>query len=73
MNPKKLRNTIPFKTQSVLVVDNDLGTALKVWKKMLKENNTIEECYDRKFYNKPSRTKRLQNQIAVYLQSKEPK
>jgi len=73
LNPKKLKNVIPFKTNSILVVDNDLNTALKVWKKMLKENKTVEGCFDRKFYNKPSKTKRLQNQIAVYLQSKEPK
>jgi hypothetical protein len=40
---------------------------------MLKENNTIEDCYENKFYNKPSRQKRLAKNTAIYLQSKEVK
>jgi ribosomal protein S21 len=73
LHPKKLRNIVPGKVQSIKVVDNDLSTALKVWKKMLKENNTIEDCYENKFYNKPSRQKRLAKNTAIYLQSKEAK
>jgi len=71
MHPKKLKSVVPGRMNSVQVVDQDLSTALKVWKRMLKENNTIEDCYDRKFYKKPSQIRRLELNTARFLQSKQ--
>lgn len=71
MHPKKINSIVPRRLSSVQVVDNDINFAIKSWKKILKENQTIEGLYERKFYKKPSQRKRLQKQIAVYLQTKE--
>lgn len=70
MNPKKLNSVIPGKLSSIKVVDGNVEMALKVWKKMLKENETIEDLYSKKYYQKPSVQKRLKMQTAIYLQNK---
>lgn len=73
MHPKKLNTIIPGKLSSIRVVDGNVEMALRNWKKMLKENKTIESCYDQKFYVKPSDSNRLAKNTAVYLQQKEAK
>lgn len=70
MLTKKIRSIRQRNISSIEVVDNDLNSAIRIWKRMLKENNTIEECYDRKFFQKPSRKKRDQFLIAQYIENK---
>ena len=72
MNPisKKFKCVNSGRPNSV-IVDGDLAYALKVWKKLLKDSNTMQECYDRKFYRKPSERGRLKMQLAKFIQSKE--
>lgn len=70
MHPKKLNTIIPGKLSSIRVVDGNIEMALRNWKKMLKENKTIEACYDQKFYVKPSDSKRLRLENAKYLENK---
>jgi ribosomal protein S21 len=72
MNPtsKKFKAISSGQTNSV-VVDNDLSYALKVWKRLLKDTNVMQECYDRKFYRKPSEIRRLRSNLAKYTQHKE--
>ena len=79
MNPnsKKIKAINPGYLSSVCV-NNDLTYALKLWKQMLKGNsnhpagNIIQECYDRKFFEKPSLTRRKKLDTAKYNQGKEP-
>lgn len=72
MNPtsKKFKSINSGRPNSVNV-DGDLNYALKAWKKIVKDANIMQECYDRKFYRKPSERNRLQMQLAVYVQTKE--
>ena len=73
MNPnsKKFKTISPSRLNSVLVFDGDVSYAIKAWKSLLKNNNAIQECYDRKFFKKPSEKRRLKNQFAKYIQTKE--
>ena len=73
MHPKRIKAIVPGRTTSIEIVDNDLPTAIKLWKRMLKDNNTIEQCYINKFYNKPSKIKREQFNNARFLQLKQVK
>ena len=73
MHPKRIKATLPGQLSSIQIVDGDLPTAIKLWKKMLKENKTIESCYSKKFYHKPSKVRREQLNNAKFLQSKEAK
>ena len=71
MNIKtKQFNAIITGCPNSIAVSGDLNFALRKWKKNLKDNNIIEDQFDRKFYDKPSVVKRKQNQIAEYNQSK---
>lgn len=72
MNPtsKKFKSISPKKTNSILVTDGDIMYAIKSWKRLLKDTNVIQECYDRKFFKKPSEVKRLNRQLAEYNQEK---
>ena len=72
MNPtSKKFKTINSGHPNSVRVDGDLNYALKAWKKVLKDTNIMQECYDRKFYKKPSEIRRLQSRLAIYNQSKE--
>lgn len=70
INSKKFRAIKPGALSSTVVVD-DLGSALRIWKKQLKDSEVILECYDRKFYQKPSTKRRILLENAKYIQSKE--
>lgn len=72
MNPtSKKFKAINAGVPNSVIVDNDLSYALKAWKHILKDSNVVQECYDRKFYKKPSEVRRLQNQLAQYNQQKD--
>ena len=65
---KKTKHIIPGKFTSVAVIDGHLNDAIRSWKKMNKDHSTIEKCYDKKSYVKPSTWRREQKQRAVYNQ-----
>jgi ribosomal protein S21 len=51
--------------------NGDIAFALRRFKRMQKDAGTIVECYDRKFYTKPSVSKKKQRDSAKYIQSKQ--
>ena len=70
INSKKFNSIKPGALSST-VVSEDIHSAIKNWKKQLKDSEIIQDCYDRKFYQKPSTKKRIQLEIARYKQLKE--
>lgn len=71
MHPKKIKSIIPRQLNAVEVVDNDISTAIRLWKRMLKDNKIVEECFSRKYFEKPSRARRNEILAAQYKQSKQ--
>jgi ribosomal protein S21 len=65
MNQKTIKTTIPKKLNS-FAVNGDLNLALRSWKRMLKENSTVEELRDRKTYTKPSENRNAAKQRKKY-------
>jgi len=53
------------------VIGGDINTALKVYKRELKQSGRMQELYNRKVYIKPSIIKREQASKAKYLQRKQ--
>lgn len=64
-------NTILPGRLNAISVEGDIHFALKLWKKQLKDNLIIADCYERKFYQKPSVVKREKMNSAKYKQQKE--
>ena len=54
MNFKKVKQINQNNLNGVNVVDGDLNSALRTFKRIIKDNNIIKECGDRKYYKKPS-------------------
>lgn len=71
MNPKKIKSVIPGQLNAVQVVDNDISTAIRLWKRMLKDNKVVEDCFSRKYFEKPSIRRRNEILSAKYIQSKQ--
>lgn len=69
MHPKQIDSILPGRLNSILV-NGDLTFALKRFKRMQKDSNVILECYERKFFVKPSVATRKQMDIAKFKQSK---
>lgn len=69
LSSKKFKSTQPGSLTSI-VVNGDMGFAMRQWKKMQKDSKIIVECFERKFYQKPSDKKRKMMEIARYNQSK---
>ena len=67
---KLFDSIIPGQLSSVKVND-DLQFALRRFKKMQKDAGVVVECYDRKFYTKPSVSKKKMLDSAKYIQSKQ--
>lgn len=70
MRQKQIESIIPGQLSSI-VVNGDLASALRQYKKMQKQSNIIVELYDRKFYTKKSVSNRKQLALAKFLQQKE--
>lgn len=68
---KKFKGICPGSLNSVIVEDGDIGYALRQWKKNIKLSGIVQECYDRKFFKKPSTVNRVKRQIAIYKLYKE--
>lgn len=70
LNSKKFRAIKPGKMMSSNVGPGELNQAIQNWKNQLKSANVLQECYDRKFYVKPSVTNKLKMDNAKYKQNK---
>lgn len=70
MHPKKIKATVPGQLNAVQVIDGDISGAIRIWKKIVKDSQVVEKCYDNKFYQKPSDVKRKTVNAAKYAQLK---
>lgn len=71
LKSKKFQAIKPGALSSTVVTDDGIGLAIKNWKKQLKDSNIIQDCYDKKFFQKESTRKRIQLEVARYKQQKE--
>ena len=67
LKSKQFTSIIPGKLTAI-EVNGDITSALRIFKKQQKETSVILECFERKFYKKPSDQKRKQLEKAKYLQ-----
>lgn len=67
---KRFRATVQGRPSSIAVVDGDIGTALKIFKKQTKSFGTQLECFERRWFKSKSKTRRLQLEAARYVESK---
>jgi small subunit ribosomal protein S21 len=68
---KQHQTIVPGNSLAVNVVGTqreDLGFALKVWKRKVKNSGILERIKDRKEFEKPSVRKRKQLQSAQFIQ-----
>ena len=68
---KQHKTTVPGNSSAVKVLGTtreDLGYALKTWKRKIKSSGVLEKVKDNKTYEKPSVKKRSQLISARYLQ-----
>ena len=68
---KQHQTIVPGNALSVNVVGNqreDLGFALKIWKRKIKTSGILEKIKDRKEFEKPSVKRRKQRQAAQFIQ-----
>lgn len=70
MNHKKIKSLAKARSNSVHVVDGDISYAIRAWKKILKDNNSVTECHQRTHFVKPSDKNRIQKETAKYIQQK---
>ena len=70
---KKSEMIIPGKPNNVKVVHGDINSALKMWKRTLKESGKIDILKEKKDYVKPSVLNRKKKQDAEYSQWLETK
>lgn len=70
MNKKQKyhQSILPGTTSGSKVVNRDINFALRMWKKKLKESDVLNDVKSRKEFIKPSATKRMQMNNAVYMQ-----
>lgn len=60
-----------MKNTTVYNINNDIRTALKIFKRNVKESGILAETFDRKFYKKLSDTKRKAKENAKFKQQNE--
>ena len=68
---KQHQTIVPGNALSVNVVGNqreDLGFALKIWKRKINTSGILEKIKDRKEFEKPSVKRRKQRQAAQFIQ-----
>jgi small subunit ribosomal protein S21 len=68
---KQHKTTVPGNSSAVKVLGTtkeDLGYALKTWKRKIKSSGVLEKVKDNKTYEKPSVVRRAQLISARYLQ-----
>lgn len=70
---KKSEMIINGKPNNIKVVNGDINSALKMWKKVLKDSEKLDILKSKKEYIKPSVVKRKKMQDAEYSQWLEEK
>ena len=68
LQERKLQVITPGVSLGVQVVDGELHYALKEFKRLIKESNKIQEVYEKRYYTKPSVSKRKMLDNAKFLQ-----
>ena len=67
---KQIKDMVPGAPNSIKVSDG-LNRAIRIWKKQLKDSDTINELFERKEHIKPSYKRRKQLETAKFKQSKQ--
>jgi small subunit ribosomal protein S21 len=62
------QSIIPGFAIGAAVPNGDLGFALRLWKKKLKDSDVLKKLKERKEFTKPSVKKRKQMSAAIYKQ-----
>lgn len=62
------QSIIPGVSLGAAVLNGDLGFALRLWKKKLKDSDVLKNVKERKEFVKPSVKKRKQMSDAIYWQ-----
>jgi ribosomal protein S21 len=65
---KQHQSIIPGNASAVSVVNQDLGFAMRLWKRKVKTSEVLEKTKDRKEFTKPSVERRKQKQAAQFIQ-----
>ena len=70
MNKKQKEHlsVIPGHGSAAAVVNGDINFALSMWKRQLKEQNTINVLKSNKEYKKPTTVRREQRNNAIYYE-----
>lgn len=66
INSKKFKSIVQGCPTSIAVVDGDIQTALRIFKKQTKLFGTQAECFDRRYFESKSDSRREQLEIAKY-------
>ena len=65
---KQHQSILPGNATAVNVVNQDLGFALRTWKRKVKNTGVLEKTKDNKEFIKPSVKRRQQRQAAQFMQ-----
>jgi ribosomal protein S21 len=65
---KQHQSIVPGNATAVNVVNQDLGFALRTWKRKVKNTGVLEKTKDNKEFIKPSVKRRQQRQAAQFMQ-----
>jgi ribosomal protein S21 len=65
---KQHQSIVPGNASAVTVVNQDLGFALRTWKRKVKATGVLEKTKDNKEFIKPSVKRRQQKQAAQFMQ-----
>jgi ribosomal protein S21 len=65
---KQHQTIVPGNPTAVKVVNQDLGFAMRTWKRKVKATEVLEKTKDRKEFIKPSVKRRKQKQAAQFMQ-----
>ena len=65
---KQHQSIVPGNAAAVNVINQDLGFALRLWKRKVKTTGVLEKTKDNKEFIKPSVKRRQQRQAAKFMQ-----
>jgi ribosomal protein S21 len=65
---KQHQSIMPGNALAVSVVNQDLGFAMRLWKRKVKTSEVLEKTKDQKEFIKPSVKRRKQKQAAQFIQ-----
>ena len=69
LTSKKFRSIVPG-SPNAIYNDGNIHDALKLYKRQIKENETVQQCYERNWFEPKTSKKRKMFQRAKYVESK---